>query len=166
MSKETNDVDIRRLYMQMRDELQYIVYTAVAIGGVLGFCVSLAIAGLTDVRRLAIIFLGCVGGYYLGKLRKQDLYEKSLLMYYLLDLLPKTAPEESKVEKQEAPQKDVVATESVAPKTTSSVSDGAATSSQNVPDVPSKTVPTEAKETTKTVVKKIKGKPTKLTTSK
>lgn len=174
MSKETNDIDIRKLYEQMKDELRNVVYVAVAIGGAFGACAALAITGLSDTSRLALIFLGTVFGFHLGKLRKQDLYEKSLLLYYFMDLLPKVTTEE--------PKKDVVAeVETPAPVAEATVTeskvDETKTATEVKPEVTpvvevkakeSKTpepTPEPAKLETKTIVKKTKGKPTKLSSN-
>lgn len=85
--EKPNDIDIRKLHLLIQEELQTVVRSAIAIGGVFGLSVSLVIAGMTDIRRLILIIIGCLFGYYTGKLRKQDLYEKSLILFSQLSLL-------------------------------------------------------------------------------
>lgn len=176
MSKETNDVDIRKLYDQMKDELRSVVYIAVAVGGAFGACASLAITGLSDTSRLVLVFLGIVFGFHLGKLRKQDLYEKSLLLYYFMDLLPKTTAEEPKdvVEETPAPVEatatdaatetkveEAKTTQEVTPEATPVVA--AEETKTEVAPVPPTSEPT--KPEVKTVVKKARGKPVKLSSN-
>lgn len=136
MNKDS-DVDISKLYLQMKDELHSVVYTAVSVGGIYGFCVALALSNMTELRRLAVIFLGCVFGYYIGKLRKQDLYEKSLIIYAQLDLLdlgkkslPATTP---------APQEQSAKTEQATE----------IPAQPNLPNIPSEAVPADVKEVLK-----------------
>ena len=142
MNKDS-DVDIRKLYMQMKEELHSVVYTAVAVGGIYGFCVSLALSNMTEVKRLSLIVLGCIFGYYIGKLRKQDLYEKSLMIYSQLDLL-------------DVGRKPIPATTPApAEQAAKAVEAVAIPAEPNLPNIPSEAVPADVKE----VLKAGKGKP-------
>lgn len=131
------DIDINKLYVQMKAELQHIVYTSVSVGGIYAFCVSLAIANMTEVRRLAFIVLGCVFGYYIGKLRKQDLCEKSLIIcaqFDLLDLKNKSIPATTP-----APQEQYITTETAV----------VIPAEPNLPNIPSESAPAEVREVLK-----------------
>lgn len=173
MSKETNDVDIRKLYEQMKDELRNVVYIAVVIGGAFGAGAGLAITDLNATSRLVLIFLGSVFGFHLGKLRKQDLYEKSLLLYYFMDLLPKTTTEEPKkdvVEETETPTPvevtpttvtETKAVEEIKPE----VAPVVAAEETKTELAPASPTPEPIKPEVKTVVKKARGKPVKLSSN-
>lgn len=114
-----DDIDIRKLHMQLQDEMGSVVYAATMIGGMFGCCVVAALGGLTVGRAAVIIALGAVFGFYLGSLRKQDLAEKGLIIYSQIDLLdagrrhlstPPAPPPPPQKEEEEVVSTELVAT--------------------------------------------------------
>lgn len=150
MNKEANSVNIRKMFMEMKDELKDFVKTAIVIGGLLSFNVSWPIHEMADMKRFGMIFL------------------ESLFMSYLLvfDLRKTKVAEPKPEENQPEAQVAVVAEETSAPQPVPNVSDVVIPGSPNLPNIPSMAIPAEVKEATRTVVKKTKGKPTKLPSSK